>query len=69
MKKGQIYWFDHIYDGHHLNYKSFIFLGEEWLYPSNGFGIKRYKILLLGDNSPTFVDTYLIKYVKEIEDI
>ncbi len=69
MKKGQIYCFDHIYDGHYLNYKIFVFLGEEWVYPEGGFGIRRCKILLLGDDRPIFVDTYLLKYMKEVEEL
>jgi hypothetical protein len=66
MKKGDIYKFGFISEYSSLNFKNVLFLGDEWCYPEEGFAVRNYKILILGDLMPVTIDKNLVRYMTPI---
>ena len=64
MQVGDLVEFDYVSNGHWFNGRAGIYLGEAFIYRTDGVVVENHKVLIQGDQHLTIVDKGLLQYVK-----
>ena len=69
MKVGDLVKFDRI-NGHttHLNNKTALYLGEDFIHREDGVVVENHKVLIVGDTSPRIIDRGLLKHMRVVNE-
>tara|TARA_R100001086_G_scaffold97111_1_gene48295 strand:+ start:928 stop:1185 length:258 start_codon:yes stop_codon:yes gene_type:complete len=64
MKVGDLVKFGNIYNGCELNQRLAIYLGEAFIYRSDGVTVENHKVLVIGETEPITIDRGLLRYMR-----
>jgi hypothetical protein len=67
LNAGDIIRFGYIYNGCTLNDALAVYLGERHIHRSDGVTVYNFKVLVVGDDTPTICDKNLKRYIRKVE--
>ena len=67
LEPGNMIRFGHVYNGCELNDALAVYLGEEPYHRQDGTIVRNFKILVVGEDTPTLCDKGLKKHFRKVE--